>query len=261
MASSMAAMGDDAELAEAFHRDGFARATAATTAGDLAHLAGLLDGVYGRAETIPAELVHRFSLTGTADSDASTSLEILETLRIEPALATTAIYQRCQRLAGLVLGCQPELFFDHAIRKPAAIGTGTPWHQDIIYDRYEPDRDRVHFWIPTGAVELDGGCMEFIPRSHLAALVRHEVSDADPTGHARVARGVPESELVAVPVSAGEMTVHHQRTLHRTGPNASNAHRTAWILQFAGPRTPRERALETARRANRLGRRLLARKR
>ena len=246
-------MGDDA-LVESFGRDGFARVAAIADGASLLEFAALLGGLFARVDTLPAALVHRCATAGAVDS-----LEILETLRLEPRLQTTAVYQRCRELAGVILGCEPEPFFDHTIRKPAAVGSGTPWHQDIIYDRYEPDRGRVHFWIPTTAVDVNGGCMEFLAGTHRSALVRHEPNALDPTGHSRIAVGLHDGARIAVPVDAGDATVHHQRTLHRTGPNRSGAERTAWILQFARPRTRREQARENLRRVSRLTTRLVKR--
>ncbi|MDH4145977.1 MAG: phytanoyl-CoA dioxygenase family protein [Acidimicrobiia bacterium] len=245
---------DAQRVAGLWRRDGFASIEDLVDAAGLAQFATLVDDLVTRVDELPPANVHH-----RRAADGSTlSLEIEWTTQLQPALAATVALRSCRALAAEAFGAEPELFFDHIIHKPARTGSGTAWHQDAVYDRFEPDRDRVHFWIPTASVAIDGGCMEFVPASHLGDVAEHRPSADDPEGHVRVA-AVDDPAAVPVPLPAGGATLHHQRAMHRTGPNRSGVARTAWILQFARPRRPSERAANQFRRAARLGRRLSAR--
>ena len=235
-------------------RDGFARVAEFVTVDELSDVARRLRAIFARAESFGPTRVHR-----SRDLNGSlTSIEVLDTIDADPQLRSSVLYEACYEAARELLGVAPVVFFDHSIHKPSQLGSGTAWHQDIIYDRYERQRDRVHFWIPMTDVGLDGGCMEFLPGSHRQGLLPHAYAPGDPSGHTQVARD-PSQPTVAVPLNAGDVTMHHQATLHRTGPNRSGSARTAWILQFARPRTVPERFAENRRRATRLGKRLTGR--
>ena len=241
-------------LAALWRDKGYADIDHLAEAADISVVADLLDRLYKAAHTLASD---QLNTAGGAAIATAASVEVLRTVDLDPVLASTSVYRAARELAGELLGCRAELYFDHAIRKPAGFGSGTAWHQDTAYDPYEPGRERVHFWIPMASVGLDGGCMEFVPASHLAGSVEHRFADDDPRRRTKVAVAVDDSLARPVPVEVGGATIHHRLTLHRTGPNRAAVERTAWILQFARPRTRREQTAEGLRRARRLASRQL----
>jgi ectoine hydroxylase-related dioxygenase (phytanoyl-CoA dioxygenase family) len=46
---------------------------------------------------------------------------------------------------------------------------------------------------------------------------------------------IPADQIVACPIPAGGITIHHCRTFHYTGPNLTDQPRRAYILSFAVP--------------------------
>jgi len=169
----------------------------------------------------------------------ATSIEILATLERQPLLKATEVYRHCEVFAAELLQRPMECVFDHIIHKTAGIGTGTYWHQDSYYEKEEPYRNthRVHFWIPMADVPLMGGAMRYIPGTHGGHKYVHKSIPGREHSHYVMATGFDESAAVDVPIDRGGVIVHHPHLLHASGPNQSQRPRTAWILQFAAPRT------------------------
>lgn len=203
-----------------------------------------LDGLFDRFDSLPDASTHRVDLP---DGEPG-SLEVVLATQLDESLRESALFRVCAEMSSELLGRKAQFFFDHVIRKPAVRGTGTAWHQDRAYNLIEPQRDRVHFWIPMADVDANGGCMRFVPGSHLWDLVEHRPVGADPSRHVVTAVGDYGSDEVVVPLRRGSVSLHHQMTMHRTGPNLSPLDRTAWILQFVRPRTVTEHAAAAVRR-------------
>ena len=49
----------------------------------------------------------------------------------------------------------------------------TPWHQDESYWLNMPDKRAVSFWVALQDVNVDNGCMWFVPGSHKLPLREH----------------------------------------------------------------------------------------
>lgn len=202
------------------------------------------DGLFDRFEELSDASTHRVDLPDGKPG----SLEIVLATELDRTLRDTEVFRSCHEVASELLDCKAQFFFDHVIRKPAEVGTGTAWHQDRAYNLVEPQRDRVHFWVPMADVDATGGCMQFVPGSHRRDLVAHRPVGTDPTKHVLEAVGDYDPDAVAVPLRAGSVSIHHQMTMHKTGANLSPHTRTAWILHFIRPRTVREQVSATTRR-------------
>ena len=69
----------------------------------------------------------------------------------------------------------------------------------------------------------------------------HQPIGKDPRVHGlELAQELSSDEIVGVPLKAGEVTVHSQRTLHYAPPNTSDTPRRAWILMGSRPGSKRE---------------------
>jgi hypothetical protein len=178
-------------------------------------------------------------LTQLQEDGRATSIEVLSTVHLEPRLKDCDIFRQCEAYAAQLLGMPVECVFDHVIHKSAGIGTGTQWHQDSHYETEEPYRNkhRVHFWIPMADVPRMGGAMRYIPGTHGGEKFEHKTIPGKGNTHYVMATGFDESAAVDVPMNCGGVIMHHPHLLHASGPNHSERARTAWILQFAAPRT------------------------
>ena len=222
-----------------WRRDGYLPVAGLFPTEAVTEVADLLDQLYSQTDSLPGWASRSLLSAG----GAITSVEINATLQLEPRLASTEVFARCQDYASRLLGQQATYDFDHTIHKVPQFGSATPWHQDRAYYPFEPDRDesRVHFWIPMADVDAAGGCMRYLAGSHRGGLLPHHLVPSDPHRH-YITTEVDDSAATDVSVAAGDAILHHPATLHASRSNTSPEPRTAWILHFARPRNRRELA-------------------
>ena len=200
------------------------------TAAEVAPIRVALDQLFDRYASLPGNSGRNI---GTLDESGAVP-EIVWTTRLHPALKDTPGFRRLRAAAAELLGVpRVRLHFDHAIFKPARSGGKTAWHQDVAFD---PDHDCpvATMWLALVDATPDNGCMRFIPGSHTGVIKPHHVFGR----HGLEAEEVDEVDAVVCPLPAGGVTVHMQRTLHGSGPNASDRVRAAWILKFIPDERP-----------------------
>ncbi|MBA3686582.1 MAG: phytanoyl-CoA dioxygenase family protein [Planctomycetes bacterium] len=221
-----------AEQIAGFHRDGFLALGPLTDPGELAELRTTYDRHFaarsGRAEG------RQFDLFGDdSDPDRANVPQILGLSQDEPGLRETVLWANARSVLAQLFGAEPDYFGDHAINKPARCAKATPWHQDEAYWGGRDDHLSASIWVPLQDVDTGNGCMHFIPRSHWGEVLPHRSEGGNPAVHGLELDGDFPGLLdgaVACPLPAGGCTVHHQRTLHYTTPNASDESRRAWIM-------------------------------
>lgn len=154
--------------------------------------------------------------------------------------------------AGMAVGAQlvgepVERVFDMLIFKPPLHPHETPWHQDMAYAGMPtaPAGSDIplltmQFWVALDDVDVENGCMHFVPGFHRRPLLAHRVAGGEPDDPGRLlALCDPDGELpleraVAVPLRAGDCTVHSYGTPHHTPPNRSpDRPRRAYIFNLA----------------------------
>ena len=171
------------------------------------------------------------------DDKPQTSPQIIDPVNFAPELKKTIFRTNALAIAKQLLGPNAYGVFEHAILKPAGIGTPTPWHQDeaFRYD-YAPGYNEISIWMPLQPVDTRSGCLEFVPGSQRGRVLRHASPSNDPRIHAlECIDEFDETKAVACPLPAGGCTIHHCRTLHHAGANTSPNPRRAYILAFATP--------------------------
>lgn len=92
-------------------------------------------------------------------------------------------------------------------------------------------------WIPLVDVPVARSTMTFLPGSHRRrGPDRVDISELDGDGfHTYLLKHWPELEWsprVTVPLRAGGVTFHHERTAHETGPNTTDQLRLAFVVTF-----------------------------
>lgn len=127
---------------------------------------------------------------------------------------------------------EPTLLNVQLFQKHANGGSGiTRPHQDDYYFQLDLERSVVIVcWIALDDVNEANGCLRYLPGSHVASpnLLPHfsNVDGAWRTrtgveGYAGYLRDVDIDDLKPAPVRAGDMLVHHCRTIHAAGANAT----------------------------------------
>lgn len=146
---------------------------------------------------------------------------------------TPAILDAVERVLGPdLLAWSVELF----IKEPGSAKT-VSWHQDITYWGMGETDDEVTAWVALSDVTVAAGCMRFLPGSHRGGIVPHEDTfDADNLlSRGQNIAGVDESQAVHGPLAPGEMSLHHGRCFHASGPNQGTDRRIGLAIRYVTP--------------------------
>jgi hypothetical protein len=108
------------------------------------------------------------------------------------------------------------------------------WHQDSTYWGLDP-ADVVTAWVALSDSTPANGAMRVIPGTHkLDQIPHHDTFRADNL----LSRGqeilvdVDERQAVMLPLSAGEMSLHHVRLIHGSDPNPSGQRRIGFAVRY-----------------------------
>ncbi|MEM7120831.1 MAG: phytanoyl-CoA dioxygenase family protein [Pseudomonadota bacterium] len=125
---------------------------------------------------------------------------------------------------------------DLIIKEPNTPGF-ISWHQDLRYMGIEP-LESFTAWLALSPATGDMGCMRFLPGSHRRGLLEHVDTHADTnllTRGQTVRDGIDETQAVAGPLMAGQMSIHHGLALHASEPNRSDHRRIGLAMRFLAP--------------------------
>ncbi|MEM1451081.1 MAG: phytanoyl-CoA dioxygenase family protein [Planctomycetota bacterium] len=115
-------------------------------------------------------------------------------------------------------------------KPPASPLARIPWHQDRAF--WPPQRAHtLTTWIALDDVNEANGCVVVRPRSHGEGKVREHVPAPGTSVPSCSVEGTHDS--MAMELSAGSGFVYHERLIHRSGGNATNAPRRALVLGWA----------------------------
>lgn len=238
-----------------YHDNGFLALDYLTTTDEVAWMRGIYDRLF--ASRAGRDVGDQFDLAGTDEEGKEAVLpQILGPVKYAPELAEGLFRVNALHICKQLLGPETTMGGDHAILKPARIGSETPWHQDEAYWDEEYLHNSVSIWMPLQEATIENGCMWFMPGTHKLDVRPHRPLGNDPRIHAlEMVEDVDMAKAVACPIPAGGCTIHHCRTFHYTGPNRSDGDRRAFIMGCGVPgqklETPRDhywnRVKKTAR--------------
>ena len=219
-----------------FERDGFLRIEALTDDAELEELLGLYDELFRREDGFDSG--DRIELV--PGGDRARLPQVVNPERYAPRLVEGNAYRNARAIAEQLLGpgCVPT--GNHAILKPARIGSDTPWHQDEAYWDPRFAHRAVSIWLALQPATVENGCMRFIPGSHRGPVLPHALISADSHG-LRAIEMPPDAREIICELPAGGATLHDGRTLHAAGPNASGQPRRALVFGFGLAPVPLER--------------------
>lgn len=109
-----------------------------------------------------------------------------------------------------------------------------PWHQDDDYFHLDPP-EHVTAWVALSDASERAGCMRMIPGSRADGLVPH--AEKPEKNHLiRLGKAIHDrfeaDDGTAVPLKAGEMSLHHTHTIHSSGPNRSDDRRIGYAVSY-----------------------------
>jgi non-heme Fe2+,alpha-ketoglutarate-dependent halogenase len=111
------------------------------------------------------------------------------------------------------------------------------WHQDLTYWGLD-STDEVTAWLALSDVTVASGCMRFIPGSHKREIVPHRDTFADDnmlTRGQEIAVEFDEDDAVDIVLKPGQMSLHHGRIFHASGPNGSDGRRFGLAIRYITP--------------------------
>jgi len=115
------------------------------------------------------------------------------------------------------------------------------WHQDLTYWGMGETDHEVTVWLALSPATAESGCMRFVPGSHKQSIVAHTDTFAADNLLSRgqeIAVEVDEDDAIAAALQPGQMSLHHGRLFHASGPNLSGDRRIGQVMRFIRPDTP-----------------------
>jgi non-heme Fe2+,alpha-ketoglutarate-dependent halogenase len=140
------------------------------------------------------------------------------------------IVDAAEDVLGPDLLCWTTNFFIKEANSPGFVS----WHQDAFYWGLSKD-DVMTAWVALSPANLESGCMKFIPGSQLQDHLKHVDTfhkDNLLSRGQEIAVEVDEAKAVDCILNPGEMSLHHVKLVHCSGPNRSNGRRIGLALRY-----------------------------
>lgn len=162
------------------------------------------------------------------DDYSSFCVEELGQLVRHPAIGGTA--------AALSGATGIRLWHDQLLFKPvdrAAMQANVGWHTDRQYWTACTSTEMLTAWVPFHDVTPEDGSVSFFDGSHTWDVAGMDFFSQDLAGLERSAReqGV-SGELVPTTIKRGQVSFHHCRTVHGSGPNRGSAPRRSIAIHL-----------------------------
>ena len=209
-----------AQQIESFRRDGFVWPVPVMPAAEAAGLRRQLEAVEAR-QGGRLEAVQR--------SRAFLLFKWLDDLIRDPR-----VLDPVEQLIGPDILCWSTIFWI----KDAGSKSYVSWHQDNTYWGLS-SRNVVTAWFAISDASVEAGCMSVLPGSHLGEALAHEDTyhEDNMLTRGQTIRSIDESRAVAMPLRAGEMSLHNYCLAHGSGPNLSADRRIGVSMHFMPPAT------------------------
>ena len=161
-----------------------------------------------------------------------------------PAWRGNVYERRAASIAEQLCGSDMVLDYDQLVAKrPRREDAVFHWHQDLAYWPVTPDTRTASFWLALDDATLANGCVRFVSGSHLEPKLRPHrpmLGDRDKSHTLVVEVDEACDRIVPAEIRRGDVTVHHERTIHGSGGNATDGWRRAYIVAFRARATVEE---------------------
>ncbi len=160
--------------------------------------------------------------------------------RYFPAWVDNIFERRSASVARQLCSEGMEIDYDQLLAKqPYKTDAVFAWRQDMAYWPDTSDTRTATVWLAIDDSTVDNGCMRFVrATAHEPALRPHApVYGGRGTSHALGTVLRDEDDVVVMPISRGDCTVHNERVMHGSGGNNTAGFRRAYILAFRSAET------------------------
>ncbi|MBY6159559.1 phytanoyl-CoA dioxygenase family protein [Mameliella alba] len=154
-----------------------------------------------------------------------------------PMLAEIARTPRVLDMVSDVLGPDLLVWSVELFIKEPGTSSVVSWHQDLTYWGMGETDEEVTAWIALSDVSVQAGCMRFVPGSHAGHIVDHRDTFGEDNllSRGQEIDGVDEDAAVHSPLAPGQMSFHHGRCFHASGPNRSADRRIGVAIRYVTP--------------------------
>ena len=106
------------------------------------------------------------------------------------------------------------------------------WHQDGIYQGWKP-YNSITAWLAITDVNEENGCMRMWTGSQKNNFKNHkDTFDEDNLlTRGQTIENVPVKDTIPIILKPGQLSIHHPKTVHGSGPNLSKSRRIGFAIQ------------------------------
>lgn len=134
-----------------------------------------------------------------------------------------------------IIGPDILLFASHFLCKPPGDGQRVPWHEDSSYwqGQWEP-MEVVTVWLALDDSDLENGCMQVIPKSHLNGYSEYvPVVNEHAVFSTEIKPGTfDETTAVTCILKENHVSLHHAKAIHGSAPNKSTRRRCGYTMRY-----------------------------
>ena len=164
------------------------------------------------------------------------------------ALRDNVYERRAASITRQLCGADMVLDYDQFVAKPPRKHDAVfHWHQDLGYWPQTPDTRTASFWLAFDETRTDNGCLRFVRGSHREARLRGHAPVFDDRDRSHTLQALVDEAREPIELgelNPGDVTVHHERTVHGSSGNTSERWRRGYVLAFRSEATVvAERAL------------------
>jgi hypothetical protein len=226
---------------EAFHRDGWIHLPGFLTAAELAPLEQLYMRFLRRELPVQGRDYCDMSGDYAKRIEDFALLNVMLPRRYHAPLQGNVYERRAADVASQLCGSGMALDYDQLVAKPPRQpGAVFHWHQDLGYWPITADTRTASFWLALDDCGLDNGCVQFVDGSHREPELRPHLplhGDRD-KNHTLVATVDPARDRIRPALlRRGDVSVHHERTVHGSGGNTSDRWRRGYVVAFRSEAT------------------------
>jgi phytanoyl-CoA hydroxylase len=225
-----------------FEKDGFVHLAGVLSEHEVAEIEGVYDRFLRREIEVPGKDFCDMAGDYGRDPSDFSIVNVMLPRTYFPEWKGNVYERRTADIARQLCGDGMTIDYDQLLAKqPHKADAVFAWHQDMAYWPATEDRRTATFWLAVDDSTIENGCMRFVPAAtHEEHLRPHApVYGGRGESHALGTELRDDDEVVVVPISRGDCTVHNERVMHGSGGNESDGYRRAYILAYRSEATVR----------------------
>lgn len=151
-----------------------------------------------------------------------------------------AIHPKLIAAARRLIGPDLIMWGGEIFAKPAGTGKATPWHQDCYNPAVKAGPGRAHprsvmIWIAVDHVDVDNGCLRFVPGSGANGRIEHIIDEKRNDGILNFEvekRDIDFSTAVDAVRAPGQFSCHDVYVVHGANANTSGRRRAGLTFHY-----------------------------